>query len=71
MFWVNKLLHVLFSYLMFSAVHDVLAKKIYCKWKKKHNNGRKCYYWDCSEWHICPYNGERTRLPDWYGRKNG
>ena len=37
-------------------IHNVVIKKIYCKWKKKHQTKKRCYFWNCKEWHTCPYN---------------
>lgn len=38
-------------------IHDVIVKWVYCKFKKKRNGRRKCYYWNCKHWNTCVYNG--------------
>lgn len=44
------------------ALIDYFIFKLYCKWKKKVNNGYRCYYWSCPDWRICPYNGDKRRF---------
>lgn len=34
-----------------------LIRYIYCKLKIKHNNRKKCFFWDCPNWHNCDFNG--------------
>lgn len=55
------LFKLLFWFTVYSLIHDVVVKYFYCKWKKRKNNGYKCYYWNCKEFHNCPYNGEKRR----------
>jgi|GEM_PF-6116510 len=47
----------LFAFLLFYLIHDVVIKKIYCKWKHKYNQTKyKCYYWNCKHFHDCSMN---------------
>lgn len=36
-----------------------LVKPIYCRWKKKKPNDRRCWYWNCKEYKTCPYSNCR------------
>lgn len=45
-----------------TIIHDVLFKIIYCKWKKKHDTGYRCYFWTCKHFDTCPYNHPKSRL---------
>lgn len=58
----TKLLVLLFTFLLYMVVHDVFVKAIYCKWKKRKNNGFICYFWNCKNWNDCPYNGSKRRF---------
>lgn len=57
-----KLITVLTTFFLYSILHDGVAKHFYCKRKKEKDNKGKCYYWNCSEWHTCPYNGGLRKL---------
>ena len=62
-----KILFVLVVFLVYSLIFDLLIKLIYCSWKKKHNNGYRCYFWNCREWENCTYNGAKRRIK-FFGR---
>lgn len=48
-------------YVIMVLLHDVIIKWIYCIRKKKRNNKKKCYFWNCNHWHECPYNGAKKK----------
>lgn len=54
--FIEKLILVVSTYVIYSIIHDVVIKKIYCAIKMKKGNRKKCYYWNCKKWHNCPYN---------------
>lgn len=62
MIHLARFIYSLILFVFYSIIHDVLIKWIYCKWKKKHNNGYKCYFWSCKYWHDCPFNGTKRRF---------
>lgn len=45
-------------YCVFVFLHDYVFMRVYCYFKKKKGNRKKCYFWTCKHWHSCPYNGE-------------
>lgn len=49
-------------YIVFDIVNNVLIRIIYCKWKKKHDTGYRCYFWTCKHFATCPYNHPKSRL---------
>lgn len=42
--------------MVYMFIHDILIKQIYCAVKKKKDNRKKCYFWNCKHWRECPYN---------------
>ena len=41
-----------------------IPRLIYCVLKKNRNNLKKCYYWNCDEFHSCRYNDTIQADPD-------
>lgn len=65
MFW-ESLIKALVTYSVYMLIHDVLIKQIYCSIKKKKDNRKKCYFWNCKHWRECPYNGVRGDVKNEY-----
>lgn len=60
----------LIMFCIYTFIHDVLIKLVYCKWKKNKNNGFRCYYWTCKNYRNCTYNGTKKRNVFGFERMN-
>lgn len=53
-------MYIIILFFIDVILFDIVCKNIYCLLKKKRKNYKKCFYWSCKNWHICPYNGGKN-----------
>lgn len=48
--------YVIGIYTCLIILHDYILRHIYCIFKQKKGNKKKCYFWNCPKFKDCPFN---------------